>query len=284
MIVTNPLSPSSWTKRQVDAVSRGWWVLLFTRVLSVVAGGIILAIDWTVSDLAVFVGALLVFRGIFVMFSVPLDGAVRGWSIALGALEALVGVAVWMWPGPTLLVIAFAIGWWVLFSGIVTVAGAISGRGALPYWGLMLALGIVETLFAFWLLARPGLTLVAAILAIGLSCLIYGIVQIVISFEVKHLPDRVAELGRGLESVSHEPADSDEGLPSGPPVVVSRHGRAPLRRPGRSVDSRPCCRRPTAACDAPAPTSAHAEPTPRLGHQELGVDAARPSPRRAHVW
>jgi uncharacterized membrane protein HdeD (DUF308 family) len=208
MIITNLFSPSSWTKRQVDAVSRGWWVLLLTGILSVVAGGIILTIDWTVSDLAVFVGALLVFRGIFMMFSVPVDGAVRGWSIALGALEALVGIAVWTWPGPTLLVIAFAIGWWVLFSGIMTIAGSITGRGVLPYWGLMLALGILETLFAFWLLARPGLTLVAAILAIGLSALIYGVVQIVLSFEVKHLPDRVAEFGRSLESVSRESADT----------------------------------------------------------------------------
>jgi uncharacterized membrane protein HdeD (DUF308 family) len=208
MIITNPFGPSSWTKRQVDAVSGGWWVLLLTGILSVVAGGIILAINWTVSDLAVFVGALLVVRGIFMMFSVPLDGAVRGWSIALGALEVLVGVAVWVWPGPTLLVIAFAIGWWVLFSGIMTIAGAISGRGVLPYWGLMLALGILETLFAFWLLSRPGVTLVATILAIGLSCLIYGIVQIVMSFEVKHLPARVAGLGRSLESVSRESADA----------------------------------------------------------------------------
>jgi uncharacterized membrane protein HdeD (DUF308 family) len=211
MIVTNPFSPSSWTKRQVDAVSRGWWVLLVTGVLSIVAGGIILTIDWTVSDLAVFVGALLVFRGIFTMFSVPVDGALRGWSIALGALEALVGVAVWTWPGPTLLVIAFAIGWWVLFSGIMTVAGSITGRGVLPYWGLMLALGILETLFAFWLLARPGLTLVAAILAIGLWSLIYGVLQIALSFEVKHLPGRVAELGRSLESVSQGSADAASG-------------------------------------------------------------------------
>jgi uncharacterized membrane protein HdeD (DUF308 family) len=207
MIVTNPFSASSWTKRQVDAVSRGWWVLILTGVLSIVAGGIILTVDWTVSDLAVFVGALLVFRGVFMMFSVPVDGAVRGWSIALGALEALVGIAVWTWPGPTLLVIAFAIGWWVLFSGIMTIAGSITGRGVLPYWGLMLALGILETLFAFWLLARPGVTLVAAILAIGLSCLIYGVMQIVLSFEVKHLPDRVAEVGRSLESVVPESAD-----------------------------------------------------------------------------
>jgi uncharacterized membrane protein HdeD (DUF308 family) len=191
MIVTNPFSVRSWTRAQIENVSRGWWVLLLTGVISVVIGGLVLSIDWTVSDLAVFLGALLVFRGIFMMFSVPVDGAGRGWSVAVGVVEALVGLAVWVWPGPTLLVIAFFIGWYVLFSGIMTIAGAVSGRGVIPYWGWMLGFGILEILFALWLLARPGLTLVAIVLAIGLWSIIYGVVQIVLSFEIKNLPKRL---------------------------------------------------------------------------------------------
>ena len=194
MIVTNPFSVRSWTRAQIENVSRGWWVVLLTGVISVVIGGLVLSIDWTVSDLAVFLGALLLFRGIFMMFSVPVDGAGRGWSVAVGVVEALVGLAVWVWPGPTLLVIAFFIGWYVLFSGIMTIAGAVSGRGVIPYWGWMLGFGILETLFALWLLARPGLTLVAVVLAIGLWSIIYGVVQIVLAFEIKNLPTRVDNL------------------------------------------------------------------------------------------
>jgi uncharacterized membrane protein HdeD (DUF308 family) len=176
-------------------------VLLISGIIGVVAGGIIIFTDWTVGDLAVFVGAVLLFRGIFTMFSIPIDGAIRAWSVVLGLLEAGVGLAVWIWPAPTLLVIAFWIGWYVLFSGIMTIAGAISGRDVLPYWGLMLAFGILETLFSFWLLARPGLTLVAGVLAIGLWSLFYGVVQIALSFEIKALPARAGTLARDLESV-----------------------------------------------------------------------------------
>ena len=109
-------------------------------------------------------------------------------------VEALVGLAVWIWPGPTLLVIAFFIGWYVLFSGVMTIAGALSGRGVIPYWGWMLGFGILEILFALWLLARPGLTLVAIVLAIGLWSIIYGVVQIVLSFEIQNLPKRLDNL------------------------------------------------------------------------------------------
>jgi uncharacterized membrane protein HdeD (DUF308 family) len=202
MLVTNPFSPGTWTRDRIDNVSRNWWVLLLTGIVGVVAGGIILFTDWSVSDLAAFIGAVLLFQGIFTMFSVPLDGSGRGWSVAFGLLEALVGLAVWVWPGPTLLVVAFFIGWYVLFSGIITIAGSISARGVLPYWGFMLAFGILETLFSFWLLARPGLTLVATVLALGLWSLIYGVVQIVLAFETKNLSARADNVDRQLNSVS----------------------------------------------------------------------------------
>jgi uncharacterized membrane protein HdeD (DUF308 family) len=200
VIITNPFSPGSWTRDQIDGVSSGWWVLLITGIVSIVAGGLILSIDWSVADLAVFLGVLLVVRGIFTMFSVPLDGAMRGWSIALGLLETLVGIAVWVWPDPTLLVIAFFIGWWVLFGGIMTIAGAVGGRGVMPYWGWLLALGIVETVLGFWLLTRPGLTLVATVLAIGIWSIVYGAIQIALSIEIKHLPARADQVARDIDS------------------------------------------------------------------------------------
>ena len=152
MLVSNPFN----TAYDLDRASRSWWVLLVNGIVTVVAGGIILFTDWKLSDLAVFVGALLVFRGLFDMFSVPVDGSGRGWTLVSGLLEFGLGVLVWAWPAPTLLVIAFWIGWYVLFSGIMTISGAVAGRNVIPYWGFMLALGIGEVLLSFWLLGSAG--------------------------------------------------------------------------------------------------------------------------------
>ena len=39
MIVTSPVEEiRAWTRGQVEAVSNGWWVLLVTGVVSIVAG------------------------------------------------------------------------------------------------------------------------------------------------------------------------------------------------------------------------------------------------------
>ena len=191
MIVTNPFSPGSLTRETINTVARGWWVLLLSGIVGVVAGGIILFTDWTVSQLVTFVGLLFIFRGVLTAVSLPVDGSMRGWAVAVGLLEVGIGIGVFTWPGSTLLVLALMIGWWVLFSGIMTTAGAIAARDFLPYWGLMLAYGIIETLFAFWLIARPDVTLVATVLAIGLWTMVYGVVQVILSFELKNLPRRL---------------------------------------------------------------------------------------------
>jgi uncharacterized membrane protein HdeD (DUF308 family) len=202
MIVTNPFRPDSWTRAQIDAVSKGWWVLLVTGIASAVAGGLILSIDWTVGDLAWFIGALLVFRGMFTLFSVPVDGSARTWSIGYGLIELGVGIAVWVWPAPTLLVVAAFIGWLLLFHGSLTISGSVAGRRVIPAWGVILAAGIAEVAASFYLLSRPGLTLVAAVLAIGLVSVAYGVLQIVLAFEVKNLPSHLDELAQQFDDAS----------------------------------------------------------------------------------
>jgi uncharacterized membrane protein HdeD (DUF308 family) len=208
MIVTSPVQElRSWTRGQVEAISRGWWVLLLTGLVSVIAGGIIFFIDWTVDDLVVFVGTLLVIRGGFTLFSVPIDGSMRAWSFALGAVEMFVGLGVFVWPGPALLVVAASVGWLLLFRGSIAIVGAVMSRKVLPFWGLVLATGILEALVALYLLARPGLTLVATVLAIGFASVLYGALEIVAAVEVKNLPARLDQLIGGLD-----PADGGRPL------------------------------------------------------------------------
>ncbi|GAB3046590.1 hypothetical protein GCM10027053_00260 [Intrasporangium mesophilum] len=195
MIVTSPTTElRTWTRGQIEAVSKGWWVLLATGVISIVAGAIVVFTQWTVGSLVVFVGTVLIVRGIFTMFSIPVDGSLRTWSIVLGIVEAFVGVGVFIWPGPALLVVAFSIGWLLLFRGTMAIVGSVSGRSVLPYWGLILVAGILEVVVALYLLTRPDITLLAAVFAIGFSAMLYGVLEIAVAFVVKSLPQTFDEL------------------------------------------------------------------------------------------
>jgi uncharacterized membrane protein HdeD (DUF308 family) len=191
MIVTSPLNElRTWTRGQIEAVSKGWWVLLITGVISIVAGAIIVLTQWDVESLVIFVGTVLIVRGIFTIFSIPVDGSLRVWSIVLGIVEAFVGVGVFIWPGPALLVVAFSIGWLLLFRGTMAIVGSVSSRKVLPYWGLVLVAGILEVVVALYLLTRPDITLLAAVFAIGFAAMLYGVLEIAVALIVKSLPQK----------------------------------------------------------------------------------------------
>jgi uncharacterized membrane protein HdeD (DUF308 family) len=90
--------------------------------------------------------------------------------------------------------------------------GSIFSRKVLPFWGLVLVTGILELVVALYLLGRPGLTLVATVLAIGFATVLYGVLEVVAAFEVKHLPERFDELtgwvGRGDATRPRDPVGS----------------------------------------------------------------------------
>jgi uncharacterized membrane protein HdeD (DUF308 family) len=207
MIVTSPIEElRTWTRAQVDAVSKGWWVLLVSGLVGIIAGAVIVFTEWTVDDLVVFVGTLLIVRGVLTLFSVPVDGSLRTWSVVLGVVEIFVGIGVFLWPGPALLVVAASIGWLLLFRGTLAIIGSISSRKLLPYWGLVLVTGILEVVVALYLLGQPSVTLVAAVLAIGFATMLYGVLEIVAALEVRNLPRQLDRL------TGASPTDADRPL------------------------------------------------------------------------
>lgn len=65
-LLLNPMVEDEATWRQtMERANRGWWMILLGGVASIIVGVFVLSIDWTLGDLAVFVGAYLIFRGYF---------------------------------------------------------------------------------------------------------------------------------------------------------------------------------------------------------------------------
>ncbi len=100
--------------------------------------------------------------------------------------------------------VAFSIGWLLLFRGTTAIAGSVSSRNVLPYWGMILVAGILEVVVALYLLTRPDITLLAAVFAIGFAAMLHGVLEIAIALVVRSLPHRFDELtspgGQGATS------------------------------------------------------------------------------------
>jgi uncharacterized membrane protein HdeD (DUF308 family) len=179
----------------VREVARVWWVVLVVGVIFL-GFGIVMLFDVAAgaTTIAIIVGAFLIFDGLVEMISGGRRGGSRAWAIVAGILLLIGGIVVIAWPGVTFLVIAVIWGITLLVGGIARVVSAAMLRGY--GWGWLIVLGILETIVGIVMLAWPDVTAYVILLLIGIYSIVAGILQIVLSFQLKKAPERLEELNR----------------------------------------------------------------------------------------
>ena len=179
------------TRQAARDLARNWWVLLLNGALLVVAGFLIFSIDWTISSLAAFIGAVFIFQGVMEALTTGIDARVRRANVVTGLLSIATGVLIIVWPSPGLLAVAIILGAWLVVMGTIALSGAFAARRIIPDWWLLVLLGLAEVALGVLALANPGATLAALITVGGIWAVAIGVMRIILSFQVKRLPDEV---------------------------------------------------------------------------------------------
>jgi uncharacterized membrane protein HdeD (DUF308 family) len=192
MFVT-PASFASFGRRlthdAAERLARNWTTLLLNGIVLVIAGVLIFSIDWSVRSLSTFLGALFIFEGIWAILTVGVANRVA--NLVTGGLSVAAGVAIIVWPSPSLVVLGIFLGSWLIVLGTISISGAFAARRILPDWWLLLLLGLAEVPLGVLALANPGATLAAIITVGGIWAVVVGAMRIVYAFELRHLPDVV---------------------------------------------------------------------------------------------
>jgi uncharacterized membrane protein HdeD (DUF308 family) len=179
------------TRDAAQQIARNWWVLLVSGTLLIAAGFVIFSIDWTIREIATFIGAVFIFHGVAEALTTGIDARVRQTNVISGLLSIAAGVLIIVWPKPGLLVVSIVLGAWLIVMGTLNVAGAFASREFLPNWWLMLIVGLLEIPLGVLALADPGATLAALITVAGIWAIAIGIMRVVLAFEVRRLPSYV---------------------------------------------------------------------------------------------
>jgi hypothetical protein len=188
------------TRDAAQQVARNWWVLLLNGALLFVAGVLIFSIDWTVRELATFMGALFIFQGLTEALTTGIDARVRQANVIAGLLSIAAGILILVWPSPGLLAVAIVLGAWLIVMGTFAISGAVAARDVLPDWWLLLIIGLLEIPLGVLALANPGATLAALITVAGIWAVAIGVMRVVLAFEVKRLPTYVDQAWAGPSS------------------------------------------------------------------------------------
>jgi uncharacterized membrane protein HdeD (DUF308 family) len=179
------------TREAAAGVARNWWVLLLNGLLLIVAGFLIFSIDWTIRSLATFIGALFIVQGVSEALTSGIDARARRASVITGVLSIAAGAVIVAWPAPGLLAVAIFLGAWLIVMGTIAISGSFAARQILPDWWLLLIIGLLEVPLGVLALADPGATLAALVTVGGIWAIAIGVMRIVLSFQVKRLPDDV---------------------------------------------------------------------------------------------
>ena len=123
------------TRAAAERVARNWSMLLLNGLLLVVAGVLILGIDWTVRELASFLGALFIFQGVVEAATTGVDARTGRANLVAGLLSIAAGIVIIAWPGPGVLTVAIFLGAWLIVTGTLSITGAFAARGCCPAGG-----------------------------------------------------------------------------------------------------------------------------------------------------
>ena len=141
--------------------------------------------------MATFIGALFIAQGVAEALTTGLGARVRQANVIVGLLSIATGVLIIVWPKPGLLAVAIVLGAWLIVTGTIEITGAFAARRLIPDWWMLLILGLVQIPLGVLALANPGATLAALITVAGIWAVAIGVMRIVLSFEIKRLPDDV---------------------------------------------------------------------------------------------
>jgi uncharacterized membrane protein HdeD (DUF308 family) len=185
---------ASFDQADAEGVARYWPFLFLGGLISIVFGALILSIEWSVESLGTFIGVMYILQGLSLALTRPLDGSGRGANLAGGALAAAAGIALIVWPDKGIVVVGVFVGVFVISYGLLHIVGSLANR-QVPYWWLMLVLGLIEVPIGIWALRRPGLTIAVIVTLVGAWAVVYGIWQCVMAFEVRNLARRHGAAG-----------------------------------------------------------------------------------------
>ena len=205
------------TREAAKQIARNWWLLLLNGAVLILAGFLIFSIDWTIRDLATFIGVLFIVQGGATALTIGIDSRVRRANAITGLLSIGTGIAIIVWPTPGLLAVAVFLGAWLIVTGTLSISAAFAARRLLPEWWLLLIVGLLEIPLGVLALADPGTTLAALVTVAGIWAVVIGVMRIVLAFEVKRLPEDVDE---AFATASSNAKASQHGVKPEPPRVA----------------------------------------------------------------
>jgi uncharacterized membrane protein HdeD (DUF308 family) len=166
------------------------WILLILGLLTVLYGLLVMSLrPAALFTVAVLAGIAFIAGGISQLAVAGRIERSWRWLAYLGGVIGIAaGIAAFVWPALTLVVLAIVTAWALVINGVVRIVASVAGRDRELWWLALLA-GVVELLLGLWALGSPGRELLLLVNLIGIYLVIVGVDSMVSAF-VERSPGR----------------------------------------------------------------------------------------------
>jgi len=174
----------------LHALAQGWWLLLLRGIAAIVFG--VLAFVWpglTLVTLVLFYGAFALVDGVIALVAAFTGGAKplpTWWLVVVGLLGIAAGIATFVMPGITAILLVLFMGVWALVHGIFEIIGAIQLRKEIDNEWMLILSGVVSVLFGIIVLIAPGAGALGLIWAIAAYSIVFGISFVALALRLRN--------------------------------------------------------------------------------------------------
>jgi len=178
-----------------------WWLLALRSVILIILGLMVLFNPTGgLLGLALYIAIAILISGIVELVAAFENRHQEGWGwyLAEGIFDLLIGIILISEPGLTVLLIAFILGFWILFAGVLQIAGSFSARkdGVSNWWWWLLS-GIVCIGLGFWIIRNPVSVGLSLTVLIGIALLIIGLFVLLLALRLRKVANKIAEAVHG---------------------------------------------------------------------------------------
>jgi uncharacterized membrane protein HdeD (DUF308 family) len=173
----------------LEAMKKGWWLLVLRGVCAVLFG--VLTFVWpgiTLVTLVLLFGAYALVNGIFTLgvgLRADRGAPGKGTLVLLGLLGVAAGILTFFYPGVTALSLLVLIAWWAIVTGIFEIAAALKLRKVMSNEWLLILSGVLSVVFGVLLIAMPSAGALSILWLIGAYAILFGILLLALAFKVK---------------------------------------------------------------------------------------------------
>jgi uncharacterized membrane protein HdeD (DUF308 family) len=174
-------------------VGRSWgWVLFFGIVTLILGVLVVVRPKDTIYAFAILLGIWLFVAGLFRMVTAIADhddtSGTRWLMAILGLLSVIIGILFLRHTEETVTTLAFLIGLFWVVGGIIEFFTAYSDRGSQAR-GFRVGMGVLAFAAGVVTLVWPHLTLGVLAVIMGIWLILYGVLEIALSLQLRHLAD-----------------------------------------------------------------------------------------------